>query len=332
MGAASYVFSGTGNPGDSIYITVNGSQVAGPATVQPDGTFSAAASTTINPGDTLAAHSGSAAGPSGGSNAAGPAAPTAVVAGATPVAGGSTVISFSGTAGQHVTVIDPATGQVLGSGTVQDTGQAAVILGTPVAPGQVLQLVVNGVAGPTLPAAGSAGPPPVVLQGAVLVEGSVITATGVPGATVQVVDAQGRVLGSGVVDGAGNVSIPVSGAVAGVPVKLVQNGVAVDLSQPALALKEERVFVSTNIFKPLLGGRLDIGFKATADEHVTVRIFNVAGESVQNVAEMDVKSGVLYGLKWDGRNDDGQWVASGIYIVSVHGPNTRILKKVVVLK
>jgi hypothetical protein len=166
----------------------------------------------------------------------------------------------------------------------------------------------------------------------VLVEGSTLTGTGVPGATVQVVDAQGRVLGSTVVDALGNFSVPVSGAVAGVPVKLVMNGVAVDLYQPALALKSERVFFNTNVFRPERGDRLDIGFKANADERVTVRIFNVAGESVRRVAEMEVKAGVLYALKWDGRNDDGQWGAAGVYIVSVYGPNTRILKKVIILK
>lgn len=335
-GGGTYVFTGTGTPGDTVFVTVNGGPVGGSAVVQSDGSWSLAASIGapgVLPGDSVVAHSGSATGPSSGSQTAGPAAPSGVTPAGLPLAGGSTVIGFSGTAGQQVTVIDlTAGGQVLGSGTVPATGPAVVILGTPAASGHVLQLVVNGMAGPTLPAVGAVGPPPVPLQSAVLVEGSTITATGIPGATVQVVDAQGRVLGSGVVDAFGNVSIPVTGAVAGVPVKLVQEGVAVDLSQPAMAIKDERVFLSANIFKPLLGGKLDVGFKATADEHITVRIFNTAGELVQRVAEMDVKTGILYALKWDGRNDDGQWVASGVYIVSAYGPNTRILKKVVVMK
>jgi hypothetical protein len=285
----------------------------------------------VYPGDSVEAHSGSAAGPTGGSQTAGPVVPTGITVGPTPVAGGSTVIGFSGQAGQTVTVIN-SLGQVLGSGTVPATGPAVVFVTVPLTPGEALQLVVNGVAGPGLPLVGPAGPPPVVLQGAVLVEGSTLTGTGVPGATVQVVDAQGRVLGSTVVDAFGNFSVPVSGAVAGVPVKLVMNGVAVNLNQPALALKDERVFLNSNIFRPEQGSKLDIGFKANADERVTVRIFNLAGEGVQRVAEMEVKSGILYALKWDGRNDEGQWVAAGVYIVSVYGPNTRILKKVVVLK
>ena len=90
--------------------------------------------------------------------------------------------------------------------------------------------------------------------------------------------------------------------------------------------------MSRNVFKPAQGGSLDIGFKADGDERITVRVFNLAGEMVRPVAEMDVKSGVLYGLKWDGRNESGEMVASGVYVVSVKGANTRIVRKVVVLK
>jgi flagellar hook assembly protein FlgD len=115
-------------------------------------------------------------------------------------------------------------------------------------------------------------------------------------------------------------------------VQVIQDGVGTRLSQPALKLGENRVFLSRNIFKPTQGGSLDIGFKADADERVTVRVFNLAGELVRPVAEMEVKAGVLYGLKWDGRNADGEWVASGVYVVSVKGGNTRIIRKVVVLK
>jgi hypothetical protein len=108
--------------------------------------------------------------------------------------------------------------------------------------------------------------------------------------------------------------------------------VARDLVQTVQRLGSERVFLGANIFRPLRGGGLDIGFKANGDERITVKVFNLAGETVKLVADMQVQAGVLYALRWDGKNDGGEGVAAGVYIVSVKGTSTRILKKVVVLK
>jgi hypothetical protein len=250
----------------------------------------------------------------------------------TPLAGGATVIEFSGTAGQVVTVIDSGTGAVLGTGTVPATGPVVVVLSTAAKPGEVLQLVVDGMAGPTLPTVGPSGSAPTVLNGVVLVEGSVISAQGTPGALIEIVDADGRVLGGAVADASGHADITVSGAVAGVPVKIVQSGVARDLNSPALKLGAETAFLSQNVFKPGAGKPLDINVKALADGRLTVRIFNVAGEAVRGVADMDVRSGLLYSLQWDGQNEDGQTVSAGLYVISVQGAGASRLRKVVVLK
>lgn len=331
-GGGNYVFTGTGTPGDQVWVSVNGGSVGGPVTVQPDGSWSLGpVATTVSPGASITAHSGSPTGPSAGAVTAGPSQPSSVTLLPVPLAGGATVVSFNGTAGQSVVVVDGATGQVLGAGTVPATGPSAVALNNPAAPGTTLLLVVNGLAGPSA-TTGASGPPPAVLQGAVLVEGSTLAGTGVPGAAIQVVDDQGRVLGTTIVDPDGTWTVTVSGAQAGVGVKVVQNGVALRLAQPALRLGQERLFLSQNVFKPRLGGHLDIGFKAVADEKVTVKVFNSAGELVRMVAEIEVRAGVLYALRWNGQNDRGEGVAAGVYVVSCFGPQTRILKKVVVLK
>jgi len=204
-------------------------------------------------------------------------------------------------------------------------------LSSPLPSGQNLEYVVNGVLQNTV-TVGAAGSAPVPKDSTVLVEGSVITALGSPGAVVQVIDAQDRILGAGIVNAQGQVSIPVSGATAGEQLKLVQNGVAVNLPQPALILGSARVFTNTNIFNPARGASLNIGFKAVADERLTVKVFNLEGELVRLVEVTDVETGQLYQAVWDGRNQAGEMVASGVYIVSVYGPNTRILKKVIVLK
>ncbi len=65
---------------------------------------------------------------------------------------------------------------------------------------------------------------------------------------------------------------------------------------------------------------------------MTVKIFNISGEMVRLLTEMDAKAGTAYALSWDGRNAQGQMVGSGVYLVSCKGPQTHILKKVIVLK
>jgi hypothetical protein len=247
------------------------------------------------------------------------------------IAGGATVIGFNGTAGQVVTVIDAVNGEVLGSVTVPATGPSAVTLGTPANSGDTLRFVVNGMAGPTV-TVGAAGLPPIVTQGAVLVEGSTLTGTGLVGATIQVVDSLGHLLGSTTVAADSTWVVLTSGATAGTTVKVVQNGVAVTLAATAQRLGAETAFTGANLFKPGQGGSLDIGFKALQDGRLSVRIFNVAGETVRNLAFIDVQAGVLYALKWNGRNDDGQTVAAGIYVISVQGGGVSRLRKVVVLK
>jgi hypothetical protein len=252
-------------------------------------------------------------------------------AGTNTLYAGATVVTVSGIPGQTVVVVD-ASGQVLGQGVVGSSGQVAVFLTQPpTAPGSV-NLVVGGVVQSTVVVSATPGAPASLDPGFVFVEGNVITGHGTPGEQVQLVDASGAVLGSAIVAADGTFSMTVSGATAGVGLKLVQNGVAVDLGLTAAAIGEARVFVSKNVFKPEQGGTLDIGFKALTDEHVTVRIFNLAGELVRPVVEMDAKTGVVYALSWDGRNNEGQMVASGVYFVSARGPQTHILKKVIVLK
>ena len=308
--------------------------VLGSGVAASDGTFSIGISTTVNPGDTIEAHDGSAAGPVSNPQSAyvAPVGPPA--SGGTPLDAGATVLTVNGIPGQQVVIVDTSTSPdtVLGQGVVGSTGQVAVFMSGGATAGDVLDLVVGGFVEGTTTVGATGGQAASLDPGFVFVEGNTLTGHGVAGSTVQLVDGQGNVLGSAVVAANGTFNLPVSGAHAGSSLKLLQNGVAVDVSLTPQKLGENKVFLSKNVFKPELGGSLDIGFKAEADERVTVRIFNMAGELVRPVVEMDAKSGVVYALTWDGRNSEGQMVASGVYIVSAKGATTRVLKKVVVLK
>jgi hypothetical protein len=326
------VFTGSGTPGETVFIVQQpGNTVLGSTTVGAGGGFAVTLPATLGTGDTLSAHSGSAAGPSGGAVTVVPATGGGP---ATPILGtvdqGASVLTFNGTAGETVTIVGPG-GEVLGSTVVQTTGPSSIVLNGPVGAGP-LSIVSNGRNEGSVNVSGTPGQPPVVQQGAVLTDGSTITGSGTVGAVIQVVNSDGLLLGSGTVQPDGSFAVPVSGGREGSSIKVLQNGVPVDLAQTAQRLGENRVFLSQNVFRVLQGGHLDIGFKAVADERITVKIFNLAGETVRLVADMEVRAGVLYALRWNGRNDGDETVAAGVYIVSAYGPNTRILKKVVVLK
>jgi hypothetical protein len=333
QGSGTYVFTGTGSPGDTVYVVdETTSTVLASGTVAANGTFDLSGSGTINAGDQLAAHSGSAGGPGSGSVAVQPVpAGTPAPAPGLPLDGGATVVPVGGVAGEPVTVVDPATGHVLGTGTVPPGGSGVVQLGTPLAPGETVQVLVGGQLSGTLTAGATAGPAPQWVSGTVLSEGSVIYAKAAAGEAVQVVDGQGRILGSAIADASGNATIPVVGASPGSPVYLVANGVKTALDLSTMTLGAEHAILNRNLFRPSQGP-LTVDFKATWDERVTVKVFNLAGELINEIAVWDVSPGGLYQARWDGKNRDGEDVANGVYFVSVHGSSSHILKKVIVLR
>jgi hypothetical protein len=86
-----------------------------------------------------------------------------------------------------------------------------------------------------------------------------------------------------------------------------------------------------NLFRPLQGQPLQLDLKPEQDGHVTVRVFDVAGSLVRPLFEADLKAGTWMPCYWDGRNADGERVASGVYILSIQGGGMHQLLKVIVL-
>jgi len=70
----------------------------------------------------------------------------------------------------------------------------------------------------------------------------------------------------------------------------------------------------------------------------TIDVFNLAGELVLNVENSSIymdkwyDDGYVYKYEWDGRNDSGERVASGIYIYVVNADGTRKTGKLAVIK
>lgn len=87
-----------------------------------------------------------------------------------------------------------------------------------------------------------------------------------------------------------------------------------------------------NVFNPEQGGTLTISLKAPDSGRVTVKVYNIAGELVRPVFEADVQAGLWFQAIWNGRNEDGDIVASGVYFVSVKGAGIKSIRKVVLMK
>jgi hypothetical protein len=68
------------------------------------------------------------------------------------------------------------------------------------------------------------------------------------------------------------------------------------------------------------------------DCHVSIKIYNIVGELIRELVDEDNTAGT-YRIQWDGRNDDGDRVASGVYlyIFKAEGSDP-IIKKIALIK
>jgi hypothetical protein len=90
--------------------------------------------------------------------------------------------------------------------------------------------------------------------------------------------------------------------------------------------------LSTNVFRPEQGGTLTVSANPSQDGKVTVKLYDIGGHLIRPIFDGDVKAGIWFQAHWDGHNDDGSLVSSGIYFVSVHGAGIKTILKVILLK
>ncbi|MCB0284817.1 MAG: T9SS type A sorting domain-containing protein, partial [Calditrichaeota bacterium] len=82
-----------------------------------------------------------------------------------------------------------------------------------------------------------------------------------------------------------------------------------------------------NPFNPVTTIRFDLPEK----EFVTLSVYNVLGQMVINLAKQTFDAG-YFKLDWDGRNEHGVKVASGIYIYQIHAGKHLVNKKMILIK
>jgi flagellar hook assembly protein FlgD len=80
------------------------------------------------------------------------------------------------------------------------------------------------------------------------------------------------------------------------------------------------------------GQDLAILFCANEDGRATLKIFNSAGEKIQELFNGYISPGAQYQVFWDGKNMSGQKVASGIYLIHLTLPGSTRVAKVAVTR
>ncbi|WP_405314548.1 BapA/Bap/LapF family large adhesin [Pseudomonas sp. 10(2024)] len=229
VGADGSVITGRAEPGSTVRIVAADGTELGTAVVGPTGVFSL----NLNPpqvdGEVLQATATDAAGNTSvassvtapdidGGDTTPPEAPTNLVIGLT-----GSQLSGRGEAGSTVQVSDAA-GNILATGTVATDGTFVIALDPAVNDGSTLQVTLTDAAG-NVSQPGSVTSadlvPPAQPTDLALADGVTFTGRGEPGATVQVRDAGGAVIGTGVVGADGLFSLTLSPAQA--------NGEALDV-------------------------------------------------------------------------------------------------------
>ena len=74
-----------------------------------------------------------------------------------------------------------------------------------------------------------------------------------------------------------------------------------------------------------------INFSLPWDAPILVEIYNSQGQKVRTLFDDRMNAGE-FRISWDGRDDGGLQVASGMYMYRVQAPNLNVTKKVTLLK
>jgi len=74
-----------------------------------------------------------------------------------------------------------------------------------------------------------------------------------------------------------------------------------------------------------------INFGIPKDGMVSLVVYNVLGQRVRTLADAPMAAG-QYSITWDGRNDAGSTLSSGVYFYRLQAGATAIVKKMLLLK
>jgi hypothetical protein len=103
------------------------------------------------------------------------------------------------------------------------------------------------------------------------------------------------------------------------------------LNQPTGAKPTYKTSLSQNYPNPF-NPSTTIEFTVRERSRVNLKVYNVAGQLVRTLVDEDRAPGSVHQVAWDGRNDAGQSVSSGVYFYKLVTSDMTQTKKMVLLK
>ncbi|MBN2092165.1 DUF11 domain-containing protein [candidate division KSB1 bacterium] len=94
-----------------------------------------------------------------------------------------------------------------------------------------------------------------------------------------------------------------------------------------------RFFLSKNVYEPTkTGDQLDLIFQVPEQTDVKINIYNVAGELIKKQVDESFTTEGIYTRRWDGKNADGNLVASGVYVCALESSAGHVTRKVIIVR
>ncbi|MGE7207666.1 Ig-like domain-containing protein, partial [Sphingomonas sp. NPDC019816] len=277
------IIAGTGEPGAVVAVRDAAGVVLGSTTVDAQGNYSLTLDVPQANGEALTVTQSDAAGnpsptvPLTAPDITPPAAPTVTIA-----ADGVSV-SGTGEPGTTLTIRD-GSGAVLGTAVVDAQGAYSLTLATPPANGTMLMATLTDAAGNVSPDATviiSDLEAPTAPTATINGDGTSVTGAGEPGATVNVRDPAGQVLGSAVVAADGSYTLTLSPAQANGETLNVSQTNAQGLSSPAIDLLAPDITAPAIPVATLAGDGATV--TGTGEPGATVRVVGANGQVIGTV-------------------------------------------------
>jgi len=97
-------------------------------------------------------------------------------------------------------------------------------------------------------------------------------------------------------------------------------------------IAESTIKVTNNLFNPTKSGQINILYSLPAEATVKITVHKFSGELVRTILNANKSAGSYSDTGWDGKDDQGQIVSSGVYIVYIDAGNFKDKKKVIIAK
>ncbi len=101
---------------------------------------------------------------------------------------------------------------------------------------------------------------------------------------------------------------------------------------PPPPLVTHQMVFDANLVRPLLGQTLNISYLVPNSGAIEIRIYNITGNLIRTLDPAPAVADVQENTSWDIKDKNGNFVASGIYLIEIRANGFRQMKKVAVVK